>query len=152
MQPVYVGMPPVDRTFGVPKLPTGAWGIIRCGGPCRDDYHRLRIYDQPPAGGAPVKLQSAALESFRDAESHLGYAIALTGSWRSCSYQDELYDSDRKRYAPSQVSAHCRGLAIDVSMGQSLKRLGEVKAALVYRGWHQARPDEPWHYSFGIQA
>jgi hypothetical protein len=146
--PVYVGMPPVDKVYTV-----GEWGRIRCGGRCKDDYARIRLYDQPPQGGSPIKLQAAALASFKAAEKAVGFTIVLTGSWRACSYQRELYAADESRYAPPDKTAHCRGLAVDVSTALSAPKQKKLCAALLARGWHQARPtDEPWHYSFGIQV
>jgi hypothetical protein len=150
--PVFVGMPAAERTFTVPKAGGGSWGRIICGGRCQDNYARIVIYNQPPAGGAPVKLQKAPMDSFRAAEADVGFVIALTGSWRSCAYQRELYNDDPSRYAHPDTTAHCRGLAIDVSQSLSLTRRAAIHKALTSRGWHQARADEPWHYSFGIQV
>jgi hypothetical protein len=145
-EPVYVGMPDVNRIFTV-----GHWGEIRCGGPCKDDYARIQV-DTRHAGGL-VKLQKAALESFQNAEQELGYEIELTGSWRSCSTAHLLYARDSARYAPPDKGAHMRGLAIDVTTAYSVVKKKEILAALAKRHWHQARPtDEPWHHSFGIQV
>jgi hypothetical protein len=158
MKPVYEGMPSLDRRFEVPKAGGGTWGTIRCGGPCKDDYARIDIYHQVP-GTRFVKLQKAALDSFRSAEVAVGGGggkiglIFLTGSWRSCSLQAELYRSDTHRFAPPESTAHCRGLAIDVSQNQDPKKLAAIDEELLQRAWHKARPDdEPWHYSFGIEV
>lgn len=148
--PVYIGMPTTDRTFDVPKAAKGIWGNIRCGGPCRDDYARIRVYHQTPARF--IQLQRAALDSFKTAEEALGFKIWLTGSLRECSVQTRLYNSDHTRYAVPSSSAHCRGLAIDVSQNMTPKQLKQVHDVLTPRAWHQARSDEPWHYSFGIQV
>lgn len=154
-EPVYLGMPVTDRTFTTP------FGEIRCGGPCRDNYLRIRHYAQ--TAGATVTLQLAALESFKAAElaitphwmrrRHKVRHISLTGSARSCSSQTALWLSDKARFAEPASSAHCRALAIDVSMAQSWWRRRKIGKALAARGWHQARPsDEPWHWSYGIQC
>jgi hypothetical protein len=41
-------------------------------------------------------------------------------------------------------------LAIDVSTAAPNQAL--MRAALKAEGWHQARPDEPWHYSYFISG
>ena len=144
-EPVYVGMPNIDRRFDV-----GHWGEIRCGGRCRDDYGRLETVHQD---GRVITLQRAALDSFKSAEKEVGGLIRLTGAFRACSYQTALYRSDSGRFANPDTSAHCRGLAIDVSTNQAADKLKRIRATLMERHWHQARPtDEPWHYSFGLQV
>lgn len=143
--PVFVGMPPTDRVFTV-----NPWGRIRCGGLCKDNYARIRHYHHD---GQVVTLQQAALASFREAEDACGFPLVVTGSIRSCSQQTALWRSDPARFAPPNITAHCRGLAIDVSQAQAKVKLAKVNRALRARGWHQARPiDEPWHYSFGIDV
>ncbi len=150
--PLYDGMPPTEREFTVPKPVEGRWGRIICGGTCRDDYARIEIYHQVP-GVRYVKLQRAALHSFQAAEQVLGFPILLTGvAWRSCAVQRSLWLSDKARYAHPDVTAHTRGLAIDVDQGQSAVRLAKIHKALIYRHWHQSRPDEPHHLSFGIET
>lgn len=153
MNPLYLGMPPTERKYRVKRANGKSWGEIVCGGPCNDDYARIEIYHQIP-GQAYVKLQAAALRSFKDAEDAINGKILLTGSgWRACSTQSALYRSDPSRYANPNTTGHTRGLAIDVSMNQSLTKLKAIKKALLWRHWHQSRPDdEPWHYSFGIQV
>jgi hypothetical protein len=91
------------------------------------------------------------MDSFRSAETECG-PIVCTGTWRPCSLQTALYAKDSSRYAPPASTAHCRGLAIDVSMAQSAGKLKKVHDALMSRHWHQARPDEPWHYSMGLSC
>lgn len=142
------------------------YGTIRYG-ECRDDWPNLRLYDQPPEGGAPVKLQGPALRAFKAAQVRYarrvgwsrqrieknpdGRPIRLTGSWRSRAYQSELYLKDPKRYAPPCAGLHPDGLAIDVSQDQP--NLDKIDRALKATGWVQARPDdEPWHYSFGVSG
>jgi hypothetical protein len=127
-------------------------GIIHYGGRCVDDYDNLSIYDQPPAGGAPIRLQAPALRAFKAAERTYGKhrpagrrSIILTGSWRSCELQRALHDSDPARFAHEDTSLHPRGLAIDVAMPLPFG----VRHALIEQGWKQARPDdEPWHFSW----
>lgn len=143
--PVYEGMPQTNRVFNV-----GKWGEIRCGGPCKDDYGRLVVVHR---NGDVIRLQKAALEAFQAAQKAVGNRITLTGSFRSCSYQTALYRSDSGRFADPDTSAHCRGLAIDVSTNQGSRDLAAIHKALLARDWHQARPtDEPWHFSFGIKC
>lgn len=137
-------------------------GVIHYGGVCRDNYENITLYDQPPPGGAPIKLQQAALRAFRNAERDFaprwskkrkrqGRPIRLTGSWRSCAYQRELYHRDSHRYAHPDTSAHTRGLAIDVSTAQPRQR--RIKRVLRKHGWKQVRPDdEPWHWSYWITS
>src|SRR3954453_6559777 len=118
MEPVYEGMPDTERTFNVKKNLRGTWGEIICGGNCRDDYDRILIYHQIP-GQAFVKLQKAAVASLKAAEKDVGHKILTTGSWRSCRMQAELYNSNKSRFAPPNTTAHCRGLAIDVTTNYS---------------------------------
>ena len=145
------------------KTPNGA---IHYGGQCKDDYPNIRLYDQPPAGGSPIKLQGPALRAFKAAEIRYakrsgwsaarikrvgGRPIALTGSWRSCAYQASLYAKDSRRYASPNVGVHTRGLAIDVSTAQPNQAV--IRACLKAEGWVQVRPDdEPWHYSYFVEA
>jgi hypothetical protein len=146
-EPVYIGMPPTDRTFDV-----GKWGEIRCGGPCRDDYARITV-DGRPNGEGYVKLQQAGMKAFHDAEQACGFVIQLTGSFRLCATQESLYSQDPSRYAAPATSGHCRGLAIDVSTTYGWWKTRKIKRALADRRWYQTRPqDEPWHWSFGIQV
>jgi LAS superfamily LD-carboxypeptidase LdcB len=141
-------MPPTDRQYVV-DLHDGKHHAIRCGGPCRDNYTRIVIHDDE---GQIVKLQRAAWLTFHDAEIALGSQIGITGSWRSCAYQRQLYAADHNRYAPPDKTAHVRGLAIDVSQAQPPAKLAKVRGLLIARRWYQARIDEPWHYSYGIEV
>lgn len=139
------------------------YGPIYYGGVCKDNYPNMTLYDQPPKGGNPVKLQAAAIRAFKEAQKDLahrlgwesarikktgGKMIALTGSWRSCAYQAELYRRDPRRYASPNGTGHTRGIAIDVSMNQAY--LEKIWASLRKIGWEHARPDEPWHWSWGV--
>lgn len=142
------------------------YGVIHFGGECKDNYANIRLYDQPPEGGSPVKLQSPALRAFKAAEVRYakrsgwtaarikkqgGRPIVLTGSWRACSLQYQLYRKDPSRYAHPNVGVHTRGLAIDVSTAQPNQAV--IKACLRAEGWVQVRPDdEPWHHSFVVKA
>jgi hypothetical protein len=147
-EPVYEGMPAVEREFKVGDWP----GRIICGGKCKDDYKRIITRAYGANNHLHVTLQKAAMYSFLDASKAVG-PIVLTGSIRSCAQQTELYRSDSSRYANPNTTAHTRGLAIDVSTAITKKRDDEIRKALFRRGWHQVRPDdEPWHYSFGIKV
>lgn len=157
--PVYPGMPPTDKVFDVEP-----WGRIRCGGPCKDDYDRIERYAQTPQ--RTVSLQHAAMGSFKAAELAITpkwmgkrvRRILVTGSLRSCAEQSALYHSDSQRFADPDTTGHTRALCIDVDQTQGLLpgfrrwRLRKINKALRFRDWHQARSDEPWHYSFGIEV
>jgi hypothetical protein len=146
----YEGMPSQDTEF---KVVSGEreWGVIRCGGPCRDDYRRIDVHVQDAQHF--LKLQRPAIDSIEAAEKALGFSVLCTGSWRSCETATLLYRRDPNRYAPPSKGAHMRGLAIDVNQNLSDVKLAKIDKALKNRGWHQARPDdEPWHYSFGLQV
>lgn len=148
----FVGMPAHDTQFEVMRWGGKSWGVIRCGGECRDDYRRITIAHSKD-GAATVKLQQAAVESFLAASADVGHFIHCTGSWRACADQARYYASDRVRYAPPNATAHTRGLAIDVTTAYPAAQQVAIREALLKRHWHQARPDdEPWHYSFGIQV
>ena len=129
---------------------------------CRDSYPNMTLWDQPPKGGDPIKLQAAAMRAFKAArkvyaqrskwsperiKKEGGRTIAVTGTWRSCAYQAELYRRDPRRYASPAGTGHTRGICIDVSMAQP--NLSMIWASLRAVGWHHARPDEPWHWSWG---
>lgn len=122
---------------------------------CKDDWANIRLYDQPPAGGSPIKLQASALRAFKNAEERYGKAtkrpsgwraIGLTGSWRSCAYQLSLWTKDPKRYAKN--SGHPQGLCIDVST--LVANQATIRKCLLAEGWKQSRPDESWHYSYWV--
>jgi hypothetical protein len=126
-------------------------GTIHYGGPCKDDYPNIQLYQQRKADGPVVKLQGPAMRAFKAAEVRVGREIPLTGSWRSCANQAQLYASDPQRYADPAITAHTRGLAIDVSTAIGLLMKMKVKRALKAEGWKQVRPDdEPWHWSFKV--
>lgn len=145
--PVAIGMPATDRVVQVPKAGPGTWGVIRLGGDCRDDYARIKTFHD--SGGRVIVLQEAALESFKAAEDACGFPIVCTGTARACDIQRRLWLSDRSRFAEPSQSYHCRALAIDVSTDQPSRKLAAIHDALTSRSWHQARADEPWHWSFG---
>lgn len=115
---------------------------------CKDDYANIVLFEQ--GGGVVIKLQRPAMDSFRECSKLVRFPILVTGTWRSCAYQTQLYASDSKRYADPKVTAHPKGLAIDVSQAQSTTRLAKIHAALLKHDWHQVRSDEPWHYSYGV--
>jgi LAS superfamily LD-carboxypeptidase LdcB len=153
-EPLFVGMPSVDTRFVVPRTgtkdPKDSWGEIRCGGPCKDDYARIKVHTQDAQHF--LKLQQAAINSIVAAEAKLKFPIICTGSWRACGTQTQLFAQDPQRFANPDKTAHTRGLAIDVNQLLPKLKLTGIDKALKARGWHQARDDEPWHYSFGIQV
>lgn len=132
----------VDTKFG---------RVISPDGRCKDNYDLIEVMHRD---GQVTKLQHGAMESFKDAcrayakrtRPHDTFRlINLSGSWRSCSYQTQLHNSDPQRFADPNYSLHCRGLAIDVINPVPQLLRGLLKA----RDWHQARPDdEPWHFSY----
>ena len=124
------------------------WGLVFRNTVCKSDWSNIVEKDRD---GYTLKLQKPAMRSYRAAEASLGREIKLTGSWRSCSLQAQLYQSDTQRYAHPNTTLHTQGLAIDVSTAQ--RDLDKIRGALKKRGWTQSRPtDEPWHYSFGWTA
>lgn len=111
-----------------------------------------------------VKLQRAALRAFRQAETTLGrrlhpnkawkllkaVAIPVTGSWRSFDLQMSLWLSDKNRYASPYDSGHVQGIAIDVNtLSPHFMLILQILDAL---GWKQARADEPWHWTWGVEV
>lgn len=144
------------------------YGTIHYGGVCVDDYPNIIQYDQPQTGGIPIKLQAPAMRAFQEAEEqvqrrrirklHAPRAdkkfrpIVCTGTWRSCELQAELYARDPHRYAAPNSTGHTRGIAIDVSTAMGLVFKRKVHKALIKIGWEQARPDEPWHYTWGVKV
>ena len=133
------------------------WGPIHHGGPCRDDYDNIRIYDQHERGWAPLKMQEAAIRSLRDVEVKWANRttpwkrrrhVRCTGTWRSCDLQRTLYEKDSDRYAHPDESLHPRGLAMDVYYAGPF--VSPVLWWLLRRhGWYQLK-GEPWHWSYGV--
>jgi hypothetical protein len=132
---------------------------------CRDSYPNIHIYDQPPHGGNYLKLQAAAIRAYKAVQANYakrcgwtkerikktgGKIITVTGTWRSCELQAELYRSDPDRYASPAGTGHTRGIAVDVSMNQG--DLEKIWASFRSVGWHHARPDEPWHWTWGADV
>ena len=147
--PVVRGMPPVEGGYTIHWTDNRGHrqtGRIRLGGLCKDDYARLVVNHRD---GRVLMLQGAAMDAYLDAERTLGFEIVVTGSHRSCAQQTQLHNSDPQRFADPDGSYHCRGLAVDVSQAQSAAKLKEIHRVLSHRRWYRARPDEPWHYSFG---
>lgn len=129
---------------------------------CRDNWPNMTT---AKVCGQVVHLQASAVRAFREAcrefarlsgwtEARIkrtgGRAILLTGSWRSCELQAEKHAEDPSRFADPDVSLHPQGLAIDVSTIQP--DFDKAHRALAKVGWHRARPDEPWHHSWGFNA
>jgi hypothetical protein len=147
--PVVHGMPAVETTYEVHWTDSRGRrqeGRIRLGDGCKDDYQRLVANHR---NGRVLILQSAAMDSFLDAERELGSELGVTGSHRSCAQQTLLNHQDPTRFAAPDGSYHPRGLAIDVSQAQSAKKLRDIHRILSHRRWYRPRTDEPWHYSFG---
>ncbi len=137
------------------------YGVIHDGGSCCDNYDNINIYHQ--TASRIVKLQGPALRAFKAAEQRITPKrlkrkgktrhILITGiGWRDCSLQRSLWLSDPQRYANPDGSKHCRGLAVDIDMGQSAARRYRIKKALLLEGWHYAVPGEPWHTSYVVQG
>lgn len=136
------------------------YGPIRHGGSCFDHYRNIVEQDGR-------RLQAPAMRALREAERRLfkrkhpvrskfprnknaREPIILTGSWRSCDLQRQLYASDSSRYADPDKTLHTRGLAIDVHTGHLDD---DVLAVLRATGWKRSRPDdEPWHHSYWLTA
>lgn len=143
-EPCYSTMPSFATWCDTP------YGRAFFGGGCRDDYANMQVYVQD--GSHYLKLQESAIQSLKLAEAAIGGKVYCTGTWRSCGTQSQLWRSDPSRFADPSLTAHCRGLAIDVSQSQSRDKLDAIHRALTARHWYQARADEPWHYSFAIKV
>lgn len=148
------------------RVATKYGDIFAPDGPCKDNYRN--IVTHVDRNGHSVTLQQGAMNSFLAAERRVWVVlhpvkarlkkykdavqpILLTGSNRTCALQTQLYASDNHRYAPPDVTLHCRALAIDVSMNNRWFKL--IRRVLLSHGWHQARPtDEPWHFSYYFTA
>ena len=137
------------------------YGIIHDGGSCCDNYDNINVYEQ--TASRIVKLQGPALRAFKAAEQRITPKrwkrkgrtrhILITGiGWRDCELQRNLWLSDPGRYANPDGSKHCRGLAVDIDMGQSAARRYAIKKALLLEGWHYAVPGEPWHASYVVSG
>lgn len=135
------------------------YGRIYFGGECKDDYPNMQTFHDP-LNGQVVTLQGPAMDSFHECERryarrslHTGWSkkrrrpIMLTGSLRSCAFQRHLWLQDSHRFANPNTSGHPRGLCIDVVY--PLQRR-VIRTILLNHGWHQVRPDEPWHFSYGV--
>ncbi len=129
---------------------------------CRDDYENMRT---AKVCGQVLHMQLSGLRAYREAcrlfakrsgwsaariKRTGGRPILLTGSWRSCALQRHLHDLDPKRFADPDGSLHPQGLAIDVDTGTP--DFEDAHKALASVGWRRARPDEPWHHSWGFTA
>lgn len=136
------------------------YGKVHFGGPCKDDYDNIQLYDQKRKGWPPLKLQSPAIASLKACEERWAKLttpwkkrrqIRVTGTWRSCALQSQYYASDSDRYAHPDSTLHTRGLAIDI-------HTGFLPSPILFRilrnhGWNQARPDdEKWHWSYELTA
>ena len=138
------------------------YGIVYRSTTCKDDWPNMRTMK---VCGQQLHMQLPAIRAYRQAcvlfaeksgwtdkriKHEGGRAILLTGSWRSCRLQAQLYASDSSRFASPNGTLHTQGLAIDVST--ALADFGKAHAALEEIGWTRARSDEPWHHSWGFSA
>ena len=130
---------------------------------CRDDWPNMTT---AKVCGQAVHLQGSAVRAYREACREFarrsgwtparvkrtgGRPILLTGSWRSCELQRDLWEGDPDRFADPDGSLHPQGLAIDVSTLQ--RDFDKAHASLAHVGWERARAaDEPWHHSWGFNA
>ena len=139
--------------------------VYRCIGCCKDDYENITTSRNYRKASGVIKWrprtvaisgQRPMLKAIREVEAGLGKEIVVTGSLRTCALQAQLYARDPKRYAPPSVGVHCQGLAIDVNTEwrDSLTANEELrfKGLMKHNGFHQARPDEPWHFSYEVTA
>lgn len=131
----------IDTKYGRIAVPDGK---------CKDNYPLIEIMNRD---GQIIKLQHGAMESYKDAcrayakrtRPHETFRIIpCSGTWRSCKLQTQLHNSDPSRFADPDSSLHCRGLAIDAINPVPVL----IRKLLLDRGWHQARSDEPWHFSY----
>lgn len=138
-------------------------GEVKRSSVCKDDFANIRTQT---ILGVQLKMQTPALRAYRLACKEFarlsgwsderikrtgGRAILLTGSWRSCELQRQLYASDSDRFASPNATLHTQGLAIDVST--IVADFEKAHRALAHIGWERARPDdEPWHHSWGFVA
>jgi hypothetical protein len=132
---------------------------------CRDSYSSITTSKnyRKPSGlvkwrkrTQAITMQKPAILALRVVEAHLGMEVVVTGSFRTCATQAALYAKDPKRYAPPSVGLHCQALAIDVNTtwrdALTTKQEEEFVKLMAQVGFTQARPDEPWHFSFGWTA
>jgi hypothetical protein len=139
--------------------------VYRDVGGCKDDYKNIvtSSYYRKPSGivrrrrrATSITMQKPAIEALRVVEAHMGMEVVVTGSSRSCELQAALYKKDPNRYAPPNVGLHCQALAIDVNTTwrAALSDKEEAQFLLLMKqvGFTQARPDEPWHFSYGWTA
>lgn len=111
-------------------------------GPCTIPPNMVTFTSE---AGNRVVLQTPAAASFKAVERDYG-PFRITGSSRTCEFQEAAYKKDPNRYAPPDTTRHTRGLAIDVHTGDITNRLNTSLAA---HGWRRSRPtDEPWHWSY----
>lgn len=132
---------------------------------CQDDYDNIvtsRVFHKPSGvirirpRVQSITAQRGLIKALRDVEEHLGFEVVVTGSARTCALQAALYKKDPDRYAKPSEGLHCQALAIDVNTtwqaGLSDKDEARFKAWMKHNGFTQARPDEPWHWSYGWTA
>ena len=138
------------------------YGIVYRSTTCKDDWPNMRTMK---VCGQQLHMQLPAIRAYRQAcvlfaqrsgwmdkriKREGGRAILLTGSWRSCRLQAQLYASDSSRFASPNGTLHTQGLAIDVST--ALADFPKALASLMEVGWFFPRADEIWHRSWGFSA
>jgi len=139
--------------------------VYRLVGGCKDDYSNIvtsRTYRKESGivrtrpRTVAITAQRPLIKALRVVEAHLDQEVVVTGSMRTCELQAALYRKDPSRYAPPSVGVHCQGLAIDVNTtwraALSDKQEAEFVKLMKQVGFNQARPDEPWHFSFEVTA
>lgn len=130
---------------------------------CRDNWHNIRtrparkrfLNGSNTIPFTELTLQGPAIESIKAVERDISgpfirQYIRVTGSIRTCEQQMALWLSDKSRFAHPNSTLHTQGLAIDVHTDFLSAKL---KNSLLKHGWHQSRPDdEPWHFSYRLEA
>ena len=139
--------------------------VYRDVGGCKDDYANIVTAKRyrKASGVVPfrtrqvaITMQRPAILALRVVEAHLEREVVVTGSSRSCALQAALYAKDPSRYARPSEGLHCQALAIDVNTtwraSLTDKEEAEFVKLMAQVGFTQARPDEPWHFSYGWTA
>jgi len=147
------GSPQADITRALDLIGHGisnGTSSIPSGGPTSSvNYADLPgMYGKLVSVGGSNMLQQGAARSLKGV---LPYSAILGGSYRTYAQQAADYAKDPSRFAPPGKSLHEYGLAIDVNSG-FLSQHPDVRKELLARGWYQERPDEPWHFSYGVYS
>lgn len=107
---------------------------------------------EPELAEVEPELRLAMEQAMRDAARE-GVRIRVVSGGRSLAEQRELYDkavaehgaveASRWAVSPDQLSAHVKGLAVDVAPAEGTKWLREHGARY---GLCQVYANEPWHF------